>query len=335
MKAREWGMRLFFSVAGRIVYRSDTHTDWLYERIQRPQSIYIASRNLLNYYLGVPRVHGILGLVVEPVFGCNLACRYCWGSMPPELRNSRPHLMDWELFRKIVDQAPHSAESITFASLGEPLLHPRIADMIEYVAHAGLRPIMYSNCTLLKGDTLSRIANVPLSVLNVSVEPDVETFREYRGVELDTILSNVEEFVANKLPETEVKLSVVVHEGNVDKLNVLLREWGHIVRHVKYHARVVYTLESTASPTACLEVSRGALNILTSGEVSPCCVDVHGALAIGNLNNQDFEGILTGSCYRDLLQRFVENHAPDRCRQCSEFATRGLAIKAPKHHRAD
>ncbi len=76
-------------------------------------------------------------LQIFPVYGCNLACRYCLHSLPASERGfvSSKAVMDYEIYQKCIDDLtafPEKLKMLRFAGTGEPLLHPRLADMIAY-----------------------------------------------------------------------------------------------------------------------------------------------------------------------------------------------------------
>jgi MoaA/NifB/PqqE/SkfB family radical SAM enzyme len=240
----------------------------------------------------------------------------------------RTHLMPWHLFRKAIDEVPKSVESVTLVGSGEPLLHPRLSEMVDYCADSGLRSIIYTNGTLLTGDRLERLAASRLSVLTVSAEADAEASRELRGVDSAVIRRNLEGFLKVKRPETEVKLSVVAHEGNKDRFGNAQREWESLVTSVKVNPRMGY--EGSGSPQLCIEPWRGNVSVLSDGQITPCCLDCAADLGIGNLNEQSFGDILRGEAFRARVRSLMTGKAPKRCIECSEFTTPGVPRKAPK-----
>ena len=326
MRLREYILRGAFRVASRRVYGNDRHADWAYEKMQRPRTCLSLAMNLAYYTLRKPRIHRIISLVLEPVFGCNLRCKTCWGAL--DLAGRRPRLMPWDLFRKAADQTPDYVETITFSLLGETLLHPQLPEMIDYAADRGKRAILFTNGTLLTDDLLTRIARSKLSVLNVSVDVDDETAREVRGTDQGAIRRNVERFIAAKRPETDVKLSLVVHAGNVERLDGVPQMWDGLVEHVKISSMISF--DGEYSPHLCMEPWRGNLNVFTSGQVSPCCVDCWAALTIGNLNDQDLDEIIRGPAYRELLARFLDGDPPESCCRCTEYADPRIPVRAPR-----
>ena len=49
-------------------------------------------------------------------------------------------MMPWDIFTKIVDEANlNNCKAITLASRGEPTLHPKLPEMIEYISKKNIR----------------------------------------------------------------------------------------------------------------------------------------------------------------------------------------------------
>lgn len=309
-----------YRAASYTLFGSTAHADWAYEKMQRPSTAAALAMNLANYALCRPAVCRVVGLSIEPVFGCNLRCTPCWGGN--EWEGLRTRLMEWELYCKAIDQAPRSVETVTLALAGEPLLHPRVAEMIDYAAARGLRVILYTNGTLLDSPMCERLAQTRLSVLNLSVETDPEMARRHRGVDQNLLRRYIEEFVAIKSPETAVNLSVVAHAGNVDRLSGVRRQWGDLIGHVKI-SPLLWIGEGSAAGR-CFEAWRGQLTIFTNGDVTPCCFDVVSALAIGNLYEADLTDIINGDAYRSLLRSIAHGQPPSRCRSCHQYTAPGI-----------
>lgn len=304
-----------YLLAAKRLFGDPNHADWIYERIRRPRSMWVAVANLFYYLLRQPRICDVTTLQLEPVFACNLRCKYCPGHDAPG--RVRPRLMSWEIFRRIVDRLPPSVEAVQFALLGEPLLHPDLGEMIKHVHRRGRRAIVYTNGTLLRGDRLEMLVRSRVDVVNISSEVDAETSRDIRGVDLDTLRRNVRAFAERKAPDTEIKLSVVVHEGNVDRVPRLYDSWRGLIEHFKVYP--AFYLDAPHPPPVCMELWRGNLNIWTNGNVSPCCFDPDGELVIGNVLTEDLAYMIRGPRMTKLLQNVLEKRPPGRCLRCRRF----------------
>ena len=322
-------MRTVCRVGSRIVYGSAEEADWVYEKIQRPSSYFLVARNLLNWKLRRPRVHGVVALMVEAAFDCNLKCAYCHRTKIPAHLQQRPRLMDWETFCAVVDQAPASVETVQLCGMGEPTLHPRLCDMIGHIALRGRRPSMFTNGTLLKGDLLARLAKTPLAVLNVSVEPDEQTCREFRGIDLDTIRRNIRQFLAAKRPSTEVKVRMVAHPGNAELVAKAAEEWRREVQGVKI-GNVFNMKEGHHTNFTCMEPWGSNLFVFTDGKMSPCAMDMFKDLVIGDIHEQTFDEIIHSRAYRDILEKFARGEPPSLCASCSEVRLEGIPSLLPR-----
>jgi hypothetical protein len=316
-------------VGSFVLFGNTTEANWIYEKIQRPASYFLVAANLLNWQLRRPRVRGVVALMVEPVLGCNLQCTYCpWTLARARLEGTRPRLMTWDTFRTTIDSAPGTVETVQLCGVGEPTLHPRLCDMIEYIADSGRRPSLFTNATLLRGDLLVNLARTRLAVLNVSVEPDALTFRQYRGVEEQAIRSTVERFVAAKSAITEVKVRVTAHAGNQDRLPAAWDAWRGLAQDIKVVPQ--FTMGGSHAGFTCMEPWRGNLMVFTDGTVSPCAIDCFQDLLIGAVPEQPLDQIFHGRPYRELLARLASGAAPPRCRCCPEARAAGLPVLIPR-----
>lgn len=321
----------FCLLASVVFYGNSRNADWIYEKMNRPVTYLHQTLNVLFYAARKPKVHRIISLVVEPVFGCNLRCSYCWHSITHyfEYKSKRPRLMPLALFRQIVDQAPSSVESIAFALIGEPLLHPDIHTMIAYAASKGLRTVLYTNGTLLSGSAMTRIAQSGLDVMVVSVEPDEANALKHRGVSLEKIKMNIAAFHAIKPDSLDIKLSVVVHKDNMASIPVLDAMWQGLTPHVKLSPLIRYN--GTGAKGHCLEPWRGSLSILTSGDVSPCCISAgYRPIVVGNLKVQRMASILNGPEFKTLLHDLIQGKRPDICHRCRTFKGKHIPLRVPE-----
>lgn len=312
--------------AAKVVFENPAQGEWIFERIRRPKTVLAAIMNVAYFKMKIPRIWGAVSMQIEPVFGCNLRCKYCWGSGAIQVK--RPHLISDEVFRATADHLPDTVESVTFSLLGEPLLHPKLGDMIEYIHRKGRRVVMFTNGTRLKGDRLRMVARSKLSVVNVSIEPDPETARENRGVDLDQIRDNVRELNRLKHPGLEIKASCVITPNNVDRLDAIREYWDGLISQFKF-APCFYEF-GDEPPSMCLEMWRGNFNVHTSGDVSLCCFDINTELNVGNVLETDLRDIVNGPRMQKMLASMIRGAPPPRCLRCRQFETSVAPLRAPK-----
>jgi len=321
-------LRAIYRLGARMVYGNPDQGEWIYERIRRPRTALAAAINVACFKLKIPRIWGPLTVLIEPVFGCNLKCKYCWGSWTVK-KTKRPHLMSDEIFRRAIDNLPNTVETVTFSLIGEPLLHPNLGNMIEYVYRKGHRALLFTNGTLLTGERLSMVARSNLSVVTISIEPDSESARENRGIDLDQIRANVRELRRIKRQDLQIKASCVVTPNNIDKLDKIRDYWDGLINQFKFLPCLYDTGDET--PKMCLELWRGNLNVHTNGNVSLCCPDVHGDLTVGNVLKTELRDIVNGPRMRRMLTDMIRGNPPTRCLTCHQFETSKTPFSDPKH----
>ena len=73
---------------------------------------------------------------------CNLRCIMCFQSS--EKSRPEPGYMDFSVFKKIIDEGViYGLCSIKPTFRGEPLLHPKIVDMVKYAKNKGILEISF------------------------------------------------------------------------------------------------------------------------------------------------------------------------------------------------
>jgi cyclic pyranopterin phosphate synthase len=154
---------------------------------------------------------------------CDLACVYCRPSRSDGYLEKRLDDDAWRAMVRALVQAGVRRVRITG---GEPLLHPRVTELVRYVASLGVEDLaLTTNATLLA--KLARpLRDAGLRRLTVSVDSLVpERFwRITRGGRLDTVLAGIE--AARAVGFDEMKINTVVLRGdNDDELGSIV-EWA-------------------------------------------------------------------------------------------------------------
>lgn len=318
-----------------LFFKSGSQARWIYEKIQTPRSFYLAARNILNFHLGIPKIAGWISVTIEPVAACNLSCKYCARAKDKLWITPRPVFMDWDLFVRIIDEIPETVEAICLSGVGEPLMHPRVVDMIEYASKSGRRVYMFTNGTLLKGELLRQLAESPLDALNVSIEPDAESARYYRDVDYDEIAGNIRAYAAAKRKGQLVNVSLVMNEMHHKKIMRFATEWQGIVDHIKISPQIAFgSIDPDENAYVCSELWRGNMDIKTSGSISVCCFDPMEELVVGNVNTASLKSIIDSEAFTDLLRRMIDGDMPTLCKKCTAYCFTGKHISRTSRKKA-
>lgn len=107
---------------------------------------------------------------MEPVGQCNLRCEMC----PIQFRQDGPPwgppaLMDYRTFTRLLEQFP-TVRELHLQGLGEPMMHPRLFDMVAHAAARGVAVSLNSNCTLITRARAEAAVRSGLDFLHVSLD---------------------------------------------------------------------------------------------------------------------------------------------------------------------
>lgn len=165
--------------------------DWLWKH-PTLQHAYAHARAVLRRrkhpYGLIPALPG--RIIVEPTNGCNLSCHYC---------GNKDMIRPWtymplELYERMLDEMVElGIPRLTLHTIGEPTLHPQIADMIAMATERRRCVTMSTNGTLITEELARRIVRAGPEVLNFSADAgDAETLAQSRdGLRLDVLLEGM------------------------------------------------------------------------------------------------------------------------------------------------
>jgi SynChlorMet cassette radical SAM/SPASM protein ScmF len=115
--------------------------------------------------------------------GCNLRCRHCWISPKFQDENHVYPSLDVSLFQSIIGQAKKMGLSGVKLTGGEPFLHPRIPDLLEFVKEEQLGLNIESNGILITPELSELITACENPFVAVSLDgTNEDTHDRIRGV---------------------------------------------------------------------------------------------------------------------------------------------------------
>ncbi len=116
---------------------------------------------------------------IKLIFGCNLKCEMCnhW-------REPRERPLPMQRFQEILDDLAALGCRKVHLSGGEPLLRPKVAELVAYASQLGLRVTLTTNGTLVDKDLARELIQSGLRGVNVSIDsPERKIHDLLRGVE--------------------------------------------------------------------------------------------------------------------------------------------------------
>lgn len=134
----------------------------------------------------------LLGIFTGDI--CNFKCKYCIQSTAEGTKEKKQlvrKFSDWDTFVKIVDSAkgfPQKIKTVLLTSMGEPLLHPNIVSMLEYMRQRDLAHAyeIVTNASMLAPDLGKKLVDAGLTRLCVSLQGlTAEKYMEICGFQID------------------------------------------------------------------------------------------------------------------------------------------------------
>jgi radical SAM protein with 4Fe4S-binding SPASM domain len=112
---------------------------------------------------------------------CNLRCPMCY-TITEEFKNKvEATLMDFDLFKKIIDEIGGKVPALRLSLRGEPTLHPRFIDCILYAKERGIGEVSFlTNGSRLTGDFFEEIMKAGADWITISVDGMNEVYEEIR-----------------------------------------------------------------------------------------------------------------------------------------------------------
>ena len=266
------------------------------------------------------QVKNLTSLIIEPTNTCNLRCTFCFVT---EGMTREEGFMDFELFKKVIDDSP-GLEHLCMHNWGEPLLHKDIFRMIDYAKSAGVAwVVMNTNGTLLTDKMIQRIIDCGLDIIRFSIDGSAETFKKIRGVELGKIERNIiklKEAKEQYRPELGMGVVFTVEEETQEDVDAYICHWESIVDHVRVQPKLIRSPRTEVCPEP-FGKDYGKLVVLWDGRVIPCCVDYNATLTLGNAWQSPVSELWQGQEIDRLREQHLSGNFPTACVDCNECET--------------
>lgn len=284
---------------------------------------------------------------------CNLQCSFC-----PEVVRAKK-LMEVDLFREIIRQAAPLTELVCFHLMGDPLVHPRLDELLAICEDAQVKVFFVTNGVLLRERQRELLLSPCLHQVNFSLhsyhdnfgakDPTaylerifsyVETALEHRPeLYLNFRLWNLRETRGTGAHNQAMLERVMDRFGGECPPDLDIRQ-GKSVRlkgRLYLHFDTEFTWPSLELPVLgtrgrCLGLS-SHFGILADGTVVPCCLDKEGAIPLGRVPESPLEEILAGERAQAILRGFRQGKLLEslcqRCQYIERFGeARGLFARS-------
>jgi radical SAM protein with 4Fe4S-binding SPASM domain len=219
--------------------------------------------------------------------------------------------------------------------MGEPLLHPNLAELFEIAGNLGFKVIITTNGTLL-GEK-AEILTSAKSLHKVSIS--LHSFEANKGVDMDGYLEDCFDFAEKATSNGIITVFRLWNIGGLESFNEEIVKKMHrsfdVTGDTWYETRNGFRIKDKLFlewgqkfdwPDTDAEVQsvshfcyglRDQLGVLCDGTVVPCCLDHDGDLALGNLFQQTMDDILESPRAQAIYQGFSNRQMVEPlCRRC-------------------
>ncbi len=158
---------------------------------------------------------------IEITTHCNMSCSFC----PSPTLLKRPRLfMDENLFYKIIDEIKKEkiADTVYFHLMGEPLLHPKVFDFMEYAFNNNLKIILVSNISFIRARKMEIKSILQyVTYLIISLQSfNEESFKEKKAkrISFDEYVDLIKEIIKAKYANnSKVRIDIQIIENSKTK----------------------------------------------------------------------------------------------------------------------
>lgn len=258
---------------------------------------------------------------------CNLSCSFCHGTI------REPRFISIEEFKTAATKLRSIVDFLYFHLLGEPLLHPDLAEFFVISEELGFKVNLTTNGTLLKDREDVLLSANALRKVSISLHSyEVNSI----GMSLDDYLDMCFKFCKKAAENKKIAVMRLWNKGGFDSLNneilkkmhktfegewqeqysgyklceYVFLEWGELFDWPDKNA------EDIGGNHSCYGL-RDQIGVLCDGTVVPCCLDAEGTINLGNIFENDLTKILSSERAEKLKKSFqTRNVTEDLCRRC-------------------
>ncbi len=257
-------------------------------------------------------------IYVEITNSCNLNCDFC-------IKNKRDNkFISIDEFKLLLDKVKDYTSYLYFHVLGEPLLHPKINELID-IASDNFKINITTN-----GYLIDRIKdNKNIRQLNISLH----SFDDKYNISLIDYLNNIFDTV-DKLVDNNTYISLrlwVKNEYNNKIIDYINNRYNINIKYDveqftinnyifinNFHEFIWPDLNNdTYDEIGTCYGLIDHIGILVDGTIIPCCLDSEGIINLGNIYENNLNEILNSTRVKNMINNFKNNKkCEELCKHC-------------------
>ena len=296
-------------------------------------------------------------IMIEPTNICNLKCPMC-PSGNGSLKRAKGY-MDFELFKKVIDEVSEYAFMVILWNQGEPFLNKDMVKMINYAHSKRMYTLVSTNANILP--SAEGIVDSGLDRLIISLDgASQETYNQYRiNGEIDKVKENVRKLVEAKkkkntiFPKILWQFIVMKHnEHEIELIQKLAKDTGvdslslktvqiyekddiknFLPENPKYRRYKISGNDFELKfgiKNRCRRIWRQPV-INWNGEMAVCCFDKDIDFPVGNVKTNSVRSIFKNQKFQKMRNIILTDRKSIKmCRNCGEGVKLSLSETAVK-----
>ena len=287
---------------------------------------YLVGRDKIN--LGYPPY-----LLIEPVSACNLRCSFCFQVDKSFTKKPFMGVIDFDFFKKVVDQADElETGAISLASRGEPTMHKKIIEMLEYINHKkNIHELkINTNGTYLTDKMCHAIFKNNVTQVVISsdhyIKKDYERLR--LGSNFEKVVKNVDmlfDIRKKHYPDsiTELRISGVDSERDLDRekfRDFWIKRCDHVSASYAETRWNTYENEILPDVKDPCQFLWDRMYVWFDGKVNPCDNDYKSYLSYGNAKEYNLKELWNNNQISNIRKKHL-NESRDEINPCDRCGT--------------
>lgn len=277
--------------------------------------------------------------VLSFAYICNARCPNCpyTNSHIREDYRDRPYMHE-DTFKIIANQCGEHGAWIRLSGGGEPMLHPKAVELMEYAVKVGAKVGLITNGSKFTEENSIRLLRAQVDMIEFSVDASgPKTYSKVRkGLRWGELLNNVRRMVElrNKLRSQTKIIASGINQIDVD-IDVVAKFWEPIVDNFqkrKYLTWGINDPSKSADPAPYLPPEQvipcpfifERLNIDSRGKVMVCGFDIGAKTDMGNVHEKSISEIWHGEQFEYYRQMHLSRRGQEieLCRDCPDWKYR-------------
>jgi len=236
--------------------------------------------------------------------------------------------IDFGLFKNVFDQCYNlGIRKFAFHISGEPIIHPKIGDIVSYAKKKRIKICISTNGQLLNVKQAKKLMDAGVDSFRFSIEGS--TKKDYEkirfGGSFETLIKNMENLKKlrdSSYKDVEITVGSVILENTPDKITNFHKVFGPLTDEISFSE--LHTIgdqhkgaNKNRRKRLCLMLFE-RIYITWEGLITICCFDFDNNLIVGNVKKDTIEKIWYNKIfnhYRKLHKLGLLNKMP-MCGKC-------------------